>query len=146
MPKKYYLSVPTNEESEVTPANPSIFRNIDNQRVLDDFRKQGIDVVMGLGSSSQVHCGKLLEDLLASDVSHSLEQLSLYVQGLYHVRYLRTRSASATAHDCLFRERLSGPIEVCIHCLYNAAPYLAVFQIREEVPSPSTRCFEDERF
>jgi hypothetical protein len=42
---------------------PDEFVNCDGRRVLDDNGNQGIDGVTGLGSSTEVHCGLILEAL-----------------------------------------------------------------------------------
>jgi hypothetical protein len=43
---------------------PREFVNCDGRRVLDDAGQQGIDGVTGLGSSTEVRCGLILETLL----------------------------------------------------------------------------------
>ena len=66
--------------------HPRQFRNIDNRRVLDDEWRQGIDGVTGLGLSSEVLCGRLLEELLEKSSALLPDQLDDYIAVLFHVR------------------------------------------------------------
>jgi hypothetical protein len=137
--------------------HPSEFRNIDNRRVLDDDGRQGVDGVTGLGSSSEVLCGKLLEELLNKTPFLHSERLNDCIDVLFHVRDLRSRNATDLQFDrCSVSSRSTHALSSFVEHFYQAAPWLAGFQIddliawsfqlRDGFPHPTTRSIYDERW
>ncbi|WP_321943301.1 hypothetical protein [Paraburkholderia tropica] len=134
---------------------PSQFRNIDNRRVLDDEGRQGIDGITGLGSSSEVLCGKLLEELLERSAVFLPEQLDDYIAILFHVRGLRSSGkAERTGASLPVSVTARYVLSSCVESLNRASPWLAAFQIddmiewafmlRDGFPHPTTRYIFDE--
>ncbi|MGF6781185.1 hypothetical protein [Paraburkholderia sp. GAS334] len=136
--------------------HPREFRNIDNRRVLDDDGRQGIDGVTGLGSSSEVLCGKLLEELLDNMPFLYRERLNDCLEVLFHVRDLKSTSVTDLELDrCTVFSGSTHALSSFVEHFYQAAPWLAVFQIddliawsfqlRDGFPLPTTRSIFDER-
>lgn len=134
---------------------PNQFYNIDNRRVLDNSGRQGIDAVTGLGSSTEVLCGRLLEDLYQNQAVLTKDDLNAYLEELYKVRYAILQRGS-DVYSLRERFRLdSAQLTSCLQRLYQSAPWLAAFQVddligwtfqlRDGFPRPTTRNFDDER-
>src|ERR1700712_4222076 len=66
--------------------HPGVFRNIDNRRVLDDEGRQGIDGITGLGSDTEVVCGRLIEQLLRIEPFLSTASLNDYIDLTYRLK------------------------------------------------------------
>jgi hypothetical protein len=135
--------------------HPRVFRNIDNRRVLDDDGRQGIDGVTGLGSDTEIICGRLLEQLLRNAILLAPSSLNDYIAMAYHVRDERIRGALEFTTQ-LWPEACDRPaLAECVLTLYRWTQRLATFQLddqiawtfilRDGVPHPTTQCIFDDR-
>lgn len=136
--------------------SPGAFRNIDNRQVLDIDGRQGIDGITGLGSDTEIVCGRLLEQLLRDEPFLSATSLNDYIGLTYRLRDERAAGRMDFSPPTIYLATVEPKLAEALGALYRCAPVLAVFQLddiltwafqlRDGVAPPTIRYALDERW